>query len=266
MATLIKVDKNGTKYWADDTCQRCGGAGASDMWRFTGCTCYECGGSGRSRVRIEKEYTPEYMEKLMARRAARAEKKLKEAQEHAEETRREWLHKNQFDENGNTYKVMGDTYAIKDDLKVLGAKYDTFLGWHSSKPLDGYTTLKMNISDIATATIYGYVIEGVKVQNAIEASKGVEPAKESEYIGNEGEKVNMIVTLDHIAYWESIYGTTYVYTFTDEKGNVIVWKTAKGMAIENGEKITLTGTIKEHSEYKGVKQTVLTRCKINKVA
>lgn len=28
MSTLIKIDRNGTKYFADDTCLRCGGAGA----------------------------------------------------------------------------------------------------------------------------------------------------------------------------------------------------------------------------------------------
>ena len=29
-STLIKIDKNGTEYWGNNTCQRCGGAGGSD--------------------------------------------------------------------------------------------------------------------------------------------------------------------------------------------------------------------------------------------
>lgn len=37
---------------------------------------------------------------------------------------------------------------------------------------------------------------------------------------------------------------------------------AQGTAIENKKQVALKGTIKEHSEYKGVKQTTLTRCKI----
>lgn len=30
-------------------------------------------------------------------------------------------------------------------------------------------------------------------------------------------------------------------------------------------KVVLKGTIKDHSEYKGIKQTVMTRCKIEEV-
>ena len=34
-------------YKRDDMCPRCGGAGHSDRWAFTGKTCYRCGGSGK---------------------------------------------------------------------------------------------------------------------------------------------------------------------------------------------------------------------------
>ena len=37
----LRTDKNGTKYYANYTCPRCGGAGGSDKWAFTGWTCYE---------------------------------------------------------------------------------------------------------------------------------------------------------------------------------------------------------------------------------
>ena len=100
----IRTDRNGTKYYADYTCQRCGGAGGSDKWRFTGWSCYECGGSGKShKPMIIKEYTPEYEAKLAERRAKRAAKKLAEAEIKAEETRAAWLEKNQFDTDGNTF-------------------------------------------------------------------------------------------------------------------------------------------------------------------
>lgn len=88
MATwLVRVDKNGTKIWADDTCPRCGGAGGSEQWRYTGWTCYECGGTGKRHTpRLYKEYTPEYEAKLEARRAKRAaEKQAKWEAEHADE-------------------------------------------------------------------------------------------------------------------------------------------------------------------------------------
>lgn len=74
MAVLIRVDRNGTKYFEGDVpCERCGGAGGADKWAFTGWTCYNCGGSGKQHGHW-KEYTPEYEAKLAQRRQARREK------------------------------------------------------------------------------------------------------------------------------------------------------------------------------------------------
>ena len=268
---LIKVDKNGTKYYADYTCQRCGGAGASDRWLYTGRTCYDCGGSGKSAIpHIYKVYTPEYQAKLDARRAKRNEKRIAELEANANETRKEWLDKHQFNENGDTFKILGDTYAIKDELKALGAKYDSFLGWHTKTALNGYESAKINISDIASETLYGYAMNyTVDLEKLITKDKPVEQEQTSDYIGNVGDKIEMTVTLDHVAYWlnkfrEWEHNYTYLYSFKDDNGNVLVWQTSKGLALDDGAKVTIKGTIKEHNEYKEVKQTVLTRCKIVK--
>ena len=106
----------------------------------------------------------------------------------------------------------------------------------------------------------------------------------SEYIGTVGEKVTLTLTLKKEFSYEdnrfSYYGTTkYIYSFTDADGNVVVWKTTACMyekIIQNGHEIgrdyvregdiiKLTGKIKEHSEYKDTKQTVLERCKLVEV-
>ena len=82
MATLIRVDRNGTKYWTGMVaCDRCGGAGGADKWAYTGWKCYKCNGSGKMQDSW-KEYTPEYEAKLEARRKARREKWERD---HAEE-------------------------------------------------------------------------------------------------------------------------------------------------------------------------------------
>lgn len=79
----IRTDKNGTKIFEDYTCPRCGGEGWAGQWKYTGVVCFRCGGSGlRTRPVIVKEYTPEYLAKLEARRQA---KEAKYAEEHAEE-------------------------------------------------------------------------------------------------------------------------------------------------------------------------------------
>ena len=51
-----------------------------------------------------------------------------------------------------------------------------------------------------------------------------------------------------------------MYKFIDIEGNVFIWITS--CYIDMDKRIKLRGTIKEHSEYNNVKQTVLTRCKV----
>ena len=58
----------------------------------------------------------------------------------------------------------------------------------------------------------------------------------------------------------------HIYTFRDDKGDAIIWKTSKCLGIENGVMVHIKGTIKEHSEYEDEKQTVITRCKVEREA
>lgn len=100
----------------------------------------------------------------------------------------------------------------------------------------------------------------------------------SQYVGQIGDRIEGTYTLDHVAYWEQQaftgYGTTtmYLYVFKDDGGNKLIWKTIKGCCVrlgndqyktaEQGDKVTIKGTIKDHNEYDDEKQTVLTRCKV----
>lgn len=103
----------------------------------------------------------------------------------------------------------------------------------------------------------------------------------SEYVGSVGSKISVQVTLtnefEYVDYKFSFYGTThYTYIMEDDQGNVYVWKTTTTLVfgyddhhldcIRKGDKMTISGTVKEHSEFKGVKQTILTRCKFALVA
>lgn len=92
----------------------------------------------------------------------------------------------------------------------------------------------------------------------------------SEYIGTIGERKKLIVTLMNYYSYYTNFGDNYIYTMCDADGNVLVWKTTKilsissnGDVIKKGDLLEITGTIKEHLEYKGVKQTHLTRCKFS---
>lgn len=85
---------------------------------------------------------------------------------------------------------------------------------------------------------------------------------ESEYVGEVGQRQEFKLEYSRSLAFDGFYGTTYMHFFFDENDNVFVWSTSKWIDLEQGEQVTATATIKEHKEYRDVKQTVLTRCKI----
>lgn len=87
----------------------------------------------------------------------------------------------------------------------------------------------------------------------------------SNYIGNIGDKITINVEKMRALYTKKHYygynnvAYTVVYEITDDNGNIFIWSSSN--VIEDGVK-KLSGTVKDHKEYKGIKQTVLTRCKV----
>lgn len=125
----IRTDRNGTKYYHDWTCPRCGGAGESDKWVFTGRTCYACGGTGkRAKPLVVKEYTDEYAAKLAAKRKAREDAKPKPSEDElkaiAEASKAESAASSGINADGTGYAYEGNTYPIKDAIKRAGGKWD----------------------------------------------------------------------------------------------------------------------------------------------
>lgn len=83
----------------------------------------------------------------------------------------------------------------------------------------------------------------------------------SKHIGNVGERIVAEVSyVECVTSWETQFGTTRIYKIVDVEGNVYTWKT--GNYIEEDELKTVKGTVKAHTEFRGTKQTELTRCKV----
>ena len=103
----------------------------------------------------------------------------------------------------------------------------------------------------------------------------------SQYVGNVGDRIEVKLTLIYTATWEQKsyagFGTETMrcHIMKDADGNTFTWKTGNTLYIptgdgdfdvaNKGDTVVLKGTIKEHSEYKDEKQTVLTRCKVTQI-
>ena len=262
MAKLLRVDKNGTKYWMSTECPKCGGNG--NIWYYSHVyagQCFMCGGTGY-KEHTWKEYTPEYAKKLADRRLAKARAK-------APEINAEFFKKMGMDEEGRTWVVMGNTFEIKDELKEAGAKYNQLFGWHFDHADNGFTCVEVSIEEIAEKDdryVWELYEEWFILKLIKEKKDANAPKTESQYVGNVGDKVEMKLIFKqdytfetHFTYYGEL---NFIYKFADENGNTFTWKTGKMLELEEGKTYTVKGTIKEHSEYKGDKQTVLTRCKI----
>lgn len=275
---LFKVDRNGTEYYANYACPHCGGAGGLDEWTYTGYTCWECGGSGKAdKPQIWKKYTPEYEAKLAARRQAKQAAKLEQEKEHADEANAAFFKQQGFNAEGKTWVVLGNTFEVKDQLKEAGCKYTGILGWHTDHQLDGYDMLMLDVSecyDKDYAGIYRWqqwkndgLEEKIKEAN----QKAIASRSKSQHVGKVGDRIKIKATLTGFHSYKTQFGDMNIYTFTDIFNNVLVWKTSSYLdrivgdickPVQKGEMVELKATIKDHDEYQGIKQTVLTRCKV----
>lgn len=92
--------------------------------------------------------------------------------------------------------------------------------------------------------------------------RALEQASEenSKHIGTVGDRIEIDVhSIACVTSWETMYGTTMIYKIVDTNGNVYTWKTSNYV---NEEATKIKGTVKGHNEYRGVKQTEITRCKV----
>lgn len=97
-----------------------------------------------------------------------------------------------------------------------------------------------------------------EMERIAEERKRAEAEGGSEYVGNVGERITIeVAEAVCVTGWETAYGWTGIWKITDTKGNVFTWKT--GNSVGDGVK-KLVGTVKGHTEFRGCKQTELTRC------
>lgn len=264
-------------------CDRCGGLGIIvarvENGKYIpipvdGGVCYKCGGSGTVKKTIraytEKEYNAlqRAKERNAQKKTEAAAAKEKELLENAAKYKHEVALKLGFGEDEKVYLVYGDdTYAIKDELKRLGARFDPTLKWFFSKEVElpeGYKLYGMSFDELYTynpRTKWAEFKEDAKslVVRKMAELKG--PSTSQFYPGVEKERIrNITAKVKSIRGFEGAYGYTSVYTFTSEN-YIFIWMSSKcDVDFSVGDTVDFTGTIKKFDEYMGEKITYVTRC------
>lgn len=275
--TLVKIDKNNSHHYISSVCRKCGGTGHLHEYEYyAGGTCFRCGGSGVEH----KPYkiivrTYEHSQKL-------AQARLERARKTAHDRNVKFLASQGFSENGETWVVMGNTFKIKDALKEAGAKFNEMFLWHFDHEVTEFPVVKVTINDTISyedydgnefvGTLGWYADDGTLcfgkeycIRGYIDSLRDkyeLEHMPETRHYGEIGDKVEKTVKLIRYGCFDTQFGVTYIYTFESPEGYTFIWKTSKWLELESNTELTLKGTVKAFSEYKGIKQTQLTRCKI----
>ena len=291
---LVRTDKNGTQYWVDDRCPKCGGTGYIECYAYhDGGICYQCGGSGYGQTSW-KVYTPEYQAKLNERRQARNEKRKNDFAEHLPE----YFQELGLTSEGHCFVVLAPTFGKSDELKADGARFNGSWWYldHDDQKWETaeYDASKIIIKDLSKKRVLWFYpgddskgqLKYIADDLRAEKRKQGNLKTTSEFYGAEGDKVQVEVILDHMfkfdtTDWTGHDCTKYGFKFSDDAGHHFVWITGKDWwsvlgfnlgdqefgrreAIDTfiGKTFSLKGSVKAHKEREGLKETVLTRCKI----
>jgi hypothetical protein len=236
---LIRTDKNGTKYYEDNCCPRCGGRGYLECYKFIeGGVCFQCQGSGFGLTKW-KEYTPEYQAILDERRKVREQKKAAEFDAH----RADYYKDLGLDENGHAFVVLAKTFEHKDELKNLGARFNG-AWWYFNHTEESWDTAEIDAIPLLfiipekgickwdedkTSFEYKDVYSKLLSEKRTRENSGVI----SEFYGNVGDRVQVEATItgtfsfevrDPFS-WNSNTKTMYGYKMTDSEGHRFVWIT-----------------------------------------
>ena len=274
--TIVSVDEDAKKAIVESQCDRCGGSGMYIIPRVFQGTCFACNGAGTIRKRV-RAYTPDEYEKYLANQARAKERKAEQRaaevaklEEESEANLRIALEADGYDvECPQIFVVIGEnTYAIKDELKELGCKYKPEFGWYCTHAVDvpvnyGMVGIPFNqVCEWNPVAKKIFVKDGAK-EIADAAKNEAAPKSNSEFIGDIKQRLrDMKVVYTNCRTIEGYYGVSLVYTFK-LGDNVLTWFcSGKGIDpdIEIGETVLLTGTVKDHKIYNGVKQTLINRC------
>lgn len=284
-ATIIEVNEEEHKALIEEDCDRCSGNGYFALGThnghpvlspYDGGVCYKCMGTKKLtkwvRAYDPKEYQAylKAQERTKERKEAEKENRRKEAEAASEKNKKIFLCENGYDVDSPMVYVVyntrgGSTYEIKDTLKEEGCKYNPALNWYCAYKInlpEGFALMEVPFDSVFDwkPLVKKAFIKEEGAENVQTLIKERLPKSNSEYMGEIKERLrNLDVIVTGCREIDSAYGLFYLYTFLFGE-NVLIWKTSVEKTLSIGQHVALTGTVKEHKEYNGVKQTVLNRC------
>lgn len=157
----------------------------------------------------------------------------------------------------------GNTYEDKDYFKLSSARYARLWGWYFISTEDLPNDLPEDVEPLrlpweCVGKEDGTLKTDAEIAAAVESLLYDDDI--SEYQGEIGDKLELVLTVEKAIAFDGYYGPQTCHTMRDSLGNCYVWITA-AKSWDVGTEHHIVGIVKDHKQYKGARQTILTRCR-----
>jgi len=136
--------------------------------------------------------------------------------------------------------------------------------WKNKKDQDNFTN-NVNVAFTMYHPQHGYLAWAVfDYMKNIEkfGQKVIQSNEKSQHLGDIGERIESEVTINNIRNINTRFGWSKLVEMIDKQGNVLNWWTSKSIGFVKGDCVRVSGIVKNHDEYKGVKNTTIKNCKM----
>lgn len=215
--------------------------GGGEQWRHTGYTCYDCAGSGLGSAASERLHTAEKLAKLNAAAEKRNAKKLAVVAVKAAE-------------------IAAEAAVRREAFEVANGDV---LAWLRAQPEDNEFAASLLRRAAREAALSDAQLNAVRNRIMTDAERAAKRAA-SDYVGAVRNRITAEVEVERVHSFGRIqfngdgYETVYIVNMRDATGNLLVSKSASFYRKE-GSKLTIKATVKDHSDYRGERQTIVNR-------
>ena len=145
--------------------------------------------------------------------------------------------------------------------------------WLLSEEFDGDSEYVRNLkiiagSEMVTPRNFGLLVSAPQAWARAQERSLIRERERAEivdeYLGEIKQRMELVVRVKAVDFLPGTYGVTTLYTMVDQAGHLLKWFASRQVLGEepSDEPITIKATIKGHEEFRGRKQTVLTRCAV----
>lgn len=155
---------------------------------------------------------------------------------------------------------------VVDRLPEFRERIEKIIGWAKEQE-DSPNDFLYSLAQLASAEVVRVKRIGLAsamvaaYQRQVEKQEARDVEAKSEHVGTVGKRSTFQVTIVKQFCVETQFGLSTRYMMRDENGNVLGWWASRSQGWEVGDEMTVVGTVKAHTEYRGVKITELSRVK-----